>query len=246
LLLAAGDTRASDKKEIQRLQLQVHALQGQLTDLQRLTRENHSEIRRLTQIVAEQTSQFRSAMRDQQMQGEAIQSALRETATRLAELAERFQALELAQRGLIPPPPAGTTTGDPTGAGQTSAPAPPPRELYSGAYADYARGNFDLAIQGFEEYLRHYPETDFSDNAQYWIGECHYGKRRYGEAIESWNRLLRDFASSDKLPDARVKKGMALERLGRRSAALLEYRYVVERYPNAPAARLARDKLNPQ
>ena len=49
-----------------------------------------------------------------------------------------------------------------------------------------------------------------------------------------------------KLPDARVKKGMALERLGRKSQALLEYRYVVERFPNTQAARIAREKLNPQ
>jgi len=39
--------------------------------------------------------------------------------------------------------------------------------------------------------------------------------------------------------------GMAHEKLGRRSQALLEYRYVIDRYPNSPAARLAREKLNP-
>ena len=46
------------------------------------------------------------------------------------------------------------------------------------------------------------------------------------------------------MPDGRVKKGMALERLGRRSQALVEYRYVVDRYPTSPAARIARERLN--
>jgi tol-pal system protein YbgF len=124
-------------------------------------------------------------------------------------------------------------------------PPPAPRELYSQAYADYARGNYDLAIQGFTEYIRNYPGTDFTDNAQYWIGECLYGKKLYTEAVDAWNLLFKDYASSDKLPDARVKKGMALERLGRRSQALVEYRYVVDRFPNSPAARLARERLNP-
>jgi tol-pal system protein YbgF len=127
-----------------------------------------------------------------------------------------------------------------------AGPAPPPRELYSGAYADFARGNYDLAIQGFQEYLRFYPETDFSDNAQYWVGECQYGRQDYEAAIAAWNQLMQNFASSDKLPDARVKKGMALERLGRRDQALLEWRFVVERYPNSPAARIARERLNPR
>ena len=57
--------------------------------------------------------------------------------------------------------------------------------------------------------------------------------------------LFRDYPSSDKLPDARVKKGMALEKQGRRSQALIEYRYVVDRFPNSQAARIARERLNP-
>jgi tol-pal system protein YbgF len=98
---------------------------------------------------------------------------------------------------------------------------------------------------GFTEYLKAYPGTDFSDNAQYWIGECLYGKQKYQEAVEGWNVLFRDYPSSDKLPDARVKKGMALERLGRRSQALVEYRYVIDRFPNSSAARIARERINP-
>jgi TolA-binding protein len=39
---------------------------------------------------------------------------------------------------------------------------------------------------------------------------------------------------------------MALERLGRRSQAQLEYRAVATRYPNSEAGRKAREKLNPQ
>src|SRR4029079_3765089 len=76
-------------------------------------------------------------------------------------------------------------------------------------------------------------------------GECHYAKARYEQAIESWNQLLRDYPSSDKLPDARFKKGLALEKLGRRREALVEYRYVMDRFPNSEAGRRAREKLNP-
>ena len=70
-------------------------------------------------------------------------------------------------------------------------------------------------------------------------------KKQFAEAIEAWNVLFRDYTSSDKLPDARVKKGMALEKLGRRSQALVEYRYVMDRFPNTQAARIARERLTP-
>lgn len=240
----------AQKKEYERLQLQIANMQGQIIALQRSVEDAVSELERLNQNLAGQGELLRRTVDDNRLQGESTQAALRDVVDGLGEVSEALRALRASGPGLAPPMPgdAGAATAD-AGEGGTPPPgtgAPPPRELYSQAYADFARGNFDLAVQGFETYLEYYPETEFSDNARYWIGECYYGQGRFDEAVDAWNQLLRDFASSDKVPDARVKKGMALERLGRRSQALLEYRYVLDRYPNSPAARIAREKLNPQ
>ncbi len=256
LLPSPADARNQD---MERLQLQMATLQSQLLDLQRSSEETRKELQRLTELIAEQNALLQRTTTDRRQQDEAGAAGFKDLDERIGELLEAVQALRAS--GMVALPPAGPTgaAGDspagPTGTsvpgsalarGTTpSTPAPAPRELYSQAYADFARGNYDLAIQGFSEYIRNYPGTDFTDNAQYWIGECLYGKKLYAEAIEAWNVLFRDYPSSDKLPDARVKKGMALERLGRRSQALVEYRYVVDRFPNTQAARIARERLNP-
>ena len=251
-LLAPGPARAANK-DIERLALQIATLQGQLAEIQRSAEESRAELRRLTELVAEQNALLKKSASDRRQQDETLTASFKDLNDRVAELAEALEALK-AQAVPLPtsdpgaPAPAAAAAGaDPgaTAAGAQAAPAPAPRELYSQAYADYARGNFDLAVQGFGEYLRAYPGTDFADNAQYWIGECLYGKKMYAEAIEAWNTLFKDFPASDKLPDGRVKKGMALERLGRKSQALVEYRYVVDRYPNSQAARIARERLTP-
>lgn len=244
LALTAGPAWAA--KDVERLQIQVASLQGQVSDLQRVAEDTLKELRRLNELVADQNLAVKKAIQDQKIQDESLQTSFKELGDRLAEVEQRLQGLRSA-----PPPAPAFPGGDSSAGGGAPSPAPagaaaPPKELYSQAYADYARGNYDLAVQEFQEYIKAYPDTDFSDNAQYWIGESLYGKQKYADAVEAWNALLRDFPSSDKLPDARVKKGMALEKLGRRSQALLEYRYVVDRYPNSPAARVARDKLNPQ
>lgn len=264
---------AAANKDMERLQLQVATLQSQLADIQRSADDNRREVKRLTELLAEQNALLQRAVNDRRQQDEATVTGMKDLSDRMAELAEAIQVFKGSALVPLPGPaptgaPAGTagTTpaqpgsgtfgstaapGDVAGAAGPSAPAAPalpapaPRELYSQAYADYARGNYDLAIQGFGEYIRNYPGTDFTDNAQYWIGECLYGKKLYNEAVEAWNVLFRDYPSSDKLPDARVKKGMSLERLGRRSQALVEYRYVVDRFPNSQAARIAREHLNP-
>lgn len=252
MLCLAAPARAANR-ELDRLQIQVAGLQNQLAELQRTSEESVREVRRLNEQLAEQNASMKKALQDQRIQEEALASALKDLNDRLAEMNERYQAM----RAAAPPPesmpaagsPAGPGGGNPSGSSGSAqvpaAPAPAPRELYSQAYADFARGNYDLAIQGFNEYIKNYPNTDFTDNAQYWIGECLYGKKQFAEAIEAWNVLFRDYATSDKLPDARVKKGMALEKVGRRSQALIEYRYVIDKFPTTQAARIARERLTP-
>jgi tol-pal system protein YbgF len=252
VLVAAPGSAAN--KDIERLALQIAALQGQVAEIQRAAEESRAELRRLTELVAEQNALLKKGATDRRQQDEAMAASFKDLGDRVAEVAEAIEAL----RAQFPAPLGAPATADPAGASPSSpapatgpaaaapsAPAPAPRELYSQAYADYARGNYDLAIQGFSEYIRNYPGTDFTDNAQYWIGECLYSKKMYEEAIESWNTLFKEYQESDKVADGRVKKGMALERLGRKSQALVEYRYVVDRFPNSQAARIARERLTP-
>ena len=258
-LLSAGPATAANK-DIERLAVQIATLQGQVAEIQRASEESRAELRRLTELIAEQNALLKKSVADRRQQDETVAANLKDLGDRVAEVAEALDAIKAQATPLLTPlpaadaAPAGTPSTTPTtpgGAAATPAgappagPAPAPRELYSQAYADFARGNYDLAVQGFAEYIRNYPGTDFTDNAQYWIGECLYGKKMYAEAIEAWNTLFKDHPASDKLPDARVKKGMALERLGRKSQALVEYRYVVDRYPNSQAARIARERLTP-
>jgi tol-pal system protein YbgF len=250
LLLAVAGPLAAASKDIERLQLQLANLEGQVAELKREADDSLKELRRLNESLADQNASLKKTVQDQRVQQESLQTALRDVGERLGVLAERFQTLQPPPISYAAPSPGapGPSVGPSPGIPANPPPAgsPAPRELYSQAYADYARGNYDLAIQGFQEYLKNYPSTDFSDNAQYWIGECLYGKQRYVDALDAWKKLIHDFPSSDKLPDAHYKMGVTLERLGRRSQALIEYRYVVDRYPNSEAGHRARDKLNPQ
>lgn len=247
LVAAMPGVALGANKDIERLQVQVAALQSQLTSMERVAEDTLRELKRLNESLAEQNAFLRRSVQDRRVQDEAITTSLREMDERVSEIAEQIQGLHA--REAAPPVAAAVPipAGEDNPAPRAPVPTPPaPRELYSQAYADYARGNFDLAIQEYQEYLRAYPDTDLADNAQYWIGECLYSKQKYEEALLAWDELFRRYPGSDKLPDARYKKGTALERLGRRSQALIEYRAVASRYPNSEAGRKAREKLNPQ
>src|SRR5262245_17472923 len=128
-------------KELERLQFQVAGLQTQLATLQRAVEDSAREVKRLNEALAEQNATQRRAAQEQRQANEGIQSTLKEIADRLSEIGDRMRTA----RAQAPPAelPAGPGPGAvPTQSGGSQA--PPPRELYSASYADFARGNYDL------------------------------------------------------------------------------------------------------
>jgi len=162
--LAATPLFAANK-DIDRLAIQIAALQGQIAEIQRANDEARAELKRLAELVAEQNALLRKGATDRRQQDEAVSVGLRELGERVSELAEALEAIK-TQTALSLPAPTDPVAQTAVGAaapvpGAPPAPAVPtqaPRELYSQAYADYARGNYDLAMQGFAEYLRAYPD----------------------------------------------------------------------------------------
>jgi len=118
-----------------------------------------------------------------------------------------------------------------------------PDQLFAAAYGDYSRGNYDLAISEFRQYVETYPTSEMADNAQYWIGEAFYAKKQLGEAIAEFDKVINIFSKGDKVPAARLKKGMALMDQGQTEAARAEFQAIIKWHPRSNEAQLARQQL---
>lgn len=118
-----------------------------------------------------------------------------------------------------------------------------PEQLYQSAYEDYMRGNYDLAIQGFGDYLKRWGSTDLADNAQYWIGECYDAQDRAEEALAAFSKVLEQYPASDKAAAAQLKKGLLYLKLGDQGQGVVHLQYVVFEHPSTEEAELAREKL---
>jgi tol-pal system protein YbgF len=118
-----------------------------------------------------------------------------------------------------------------------------PDQLFAAAYGDYSRGNYDLAISEFRQYVETYPSSEMADNAQYWIGEALFAKRQFNEAIGEFDKLSQLFPKGDKVPAARFKKGMALIEAGQADAGRAEFTALIKLFPRSSEAALARQQL---
>ncbi len=147
-------------------------------------------------------------------------------------------------------PPVTDETGDELQEGQaeeeSKSPLPPnlsPQEIYNMAYADYLKGNFSLAIDGFKIYLDNFAQSPFADNALYWIGECYFSQKEYEEAISRYNQLILNYPLGDKVPAAYLHKGISLMELDRNEEALSVFKLMVSKYPLEEETKIAQEKI---
>lgn len=119
-----------------------------------------------------------------------------------------------------------------------------PDELYNTAYLDYTRGNYDVAIEGFKRYIKYFPDTELSDNAQYWIGECYYTKKFYPDAVLEFEKVISNYPQGNKVISAIYKTGLTYESMDEVKKAKEYYKRVFDNYPNAPEAKLAKERYS--
>src|ERR1700682_2515853 len=235
VLAGAGCVSADD---IEGLHRQMTDIETQIQALERKS-SSKEEVSKLNANVSQQTQQLLKSNADSgvrlgelTVKMEQLEAKLEDTNRRLSQLSQQIAETQgdLARmRGPSSPAPAPTPSG---------RPGPLERDRPSNSSANAA-----LAVQGFQEYVDTYPNTDLTDNAQYWIGECHYAQKKYKEAVADFDRVLKQWPKSDKAAAAFLKKGYALLELGQKAEAVVELQYAIHEYPSAEEARLARAKL---
>ncbi|MBI3598516.1 MAG: tol-pal system protein YbgF [Nitrospirae bacterium] len=118
-----------------------------------------------------------------------------------------------------------------------------PTEAYTLAYNDYLRGNYDLAIIGFQNYLSQYPNSTQIPQALYWMGQSYYNKADYANAVSFFEQIESRFPQHDTAPNAMLKMGLSFIELSKVDLAKATLQRVIDRFPQSNEARLAKDKL---
>jgi tol-pal system protein YbgF len=261
MLLSAAGVASAANKEHQQMMADIRMLQEQTA----LLRAQLSELRDVLKAVGskldEQAGVSRKAFADQKLLVDTISSDLRvvrekvdDNNVRISSLSQELEAVRLAmpQAGAVPPaivgdpaaagiPPAGAAGQPPAG---TLTPGVSPQRLYDQAWGDYVGAQYNLAIAGFENYVRTFPKSELAGEAQYFIGESYYLQGLYREAVTAYDRGIADYPNSKRAPDMYFKRGMALNALGQTDRARESWEFVLKNFPNSDAGRLARQRLD--
>ena len=197
-----------------------------------------------------------------------LREKLDETNVRLSSMSQEVEALRISIPRTPPPPitpllvapetglPMDNST--PTAAAETPEPVaavapvdPPaiaagvsPQRMYDTAWADYTNGQWALAIQGFEAYIKTFPRSELTDDASFYIGQTHYAEGDFDEAIVAFEQVLLNYPDGDIVPEASYKRALALDRLGETERARTAFELVVNNYADHMMAPLAQQDLD--
>jgi TolA-binding protein len=263
LLTVVAGPAAAQSREQRQMMADIRMLQEQTQELAvaiaTVTQALQDSIKALNQRLDQANDTTRKGFADQKVivddMGKdlrAIRERVDDTNVRVSNVREELEALRTSisiappQTGLppstdpnAPPPPAPTPGPPPSTAGLS------PTRMFDTAMADYAAGQFTLAVTGFEAFLRTFPRSEMADDAQFQIGESYFALNRWTDAIAAYNAVTQNYPMGDKVSQAFYKRGLAQERLGQIDAARESWNNVLQRTQESdPVHTLAQQNLD--
>src|SRR3990167_941378 len=115
---------------------------------------------------------------------------------------------------------------------------------YLAAYDLVKSKRYNEALVSMENFVKQYPQSGYTPNAEYWIGELLLERNMPAQALTHFENVLSLYPTSSKAAAAALKIGYALAAMGHREEAIARLKEVVKNYPDTTAAQLAKTKLD--
>lgn len=191
---------------------------------------------------------------------DSIAAELGRVSARVEEMSVRVDTLsrQITARPSAPSTPGQTATPAITPApGRGAADGPGADQAFHAASLDLTKGNYQLAVSGFRELVRRFPDSPFADKAQHLVGESYLGlarasadagrreeaTRHLEQAVQEFRRVIVNYPRGEKVPTALYKEALALLELKQPRLAEARLKYLLEHFPQSEEAPLAKEKL---
>ncbi len=267
--LALVSPLAAQSRTERQINADIRMLQEHTQQLQLVINTLSEAVQAISQKLDEQANIDRKAFADLKLLSDNISGDVRvvrekvdETNVRLGTIGQEIQSIQTSIQTLKLAPPT-ILTGEPGAADPAAGAAPPdqaapasassappappgvsPTQTFDRARGDYMAGQYSLAVQGFESYIRTFPTLPTAADAQYYVGEAYRLDSKPKEALTAYDKVIANYPTSSAVSGARFKRGDVLETLGQLDAAKTEYEIVLKSHPESSEARLAKQRLD--
>jgi tol-pal system protein YbgF len=244
-------------------------MQQQQQQLQQMVVTLADGLKAVTGRLDEQAANSRKALADQRLLIENMTDTVRvlrersdDTNVRLSSITQELESIRQTIASQPQPSPISAPAGDPTAdPGTNPNPGAPPttppggtsgmtapssmsaQRAYDSAYSDYTAGQYSIAIDGFETFLRLFPRHLNADDAQLNIGNARYNAGEFREAVAAYQRVISDYPKTETVPQAYYKMGLSYISLKQPDLARKAFDTLLQNYPGSNESILAKQTL---
>jgi tol-pal system protein YbgF len=210
----------------------LNTLESSVARLEHLLENNQGLQTRLLRRIQELQTENQSLRNDiDQLQFESRQNSDRQRQLYL-DLDQRLQTLEARGEAVL------------SAADAPAAAAVDDTAAYQAAFELLKQGRYDKAQAGFQSFLATFANSTMRGNAQYWLAETSYVTKAFETALTAFQKVIVDYPTSRKIPDAWLKIGYCNYELERWADARIALSTLVSRYGESTTARLAKQRLD--
>jgi len=220
-LLAIG---CGSEDQLRRVEQEVGDLKLEVFKLRQQVEDSNKRSQVEQQAAADSRSQDRRFQAD-------LQESLRQVQDTTRALNNRLSSM-----------PKGSAR--PSAETPATAAAAEDERAFNAAVLDYNRGNYALAAEGLEFFLKTYPQSPKRPDALFFLGLCHYNQGVFDKAQQTFDRIIKDHAASSQFLPAKLKRAQCLLKQGLKPAAVKAFRELAEGFSGSAEARTAQQELS--
>jgi TolA-binding protein len=221
-LLAVG---CSSEDQLRRVELEVGDLKLEVFKLRQVVEDGNKRAQADQQAAAEARNQDRRFQADLQESLRQVQDTTRVLNNRIGS-----QPRVASRPATASQAPTGATAED--------------ERAFNLAVVDYNRGNYPLAAEGLDLFLKTYPQSVKRPDALFFLGLCHYNQSAFDKAQPVFERIIKDHAASPQFLPAKLKRAQCLLKQGLKPAAVKAFRELVDGFSGSPEAQTAQQELS--
>lgn len=217
-----------------------------ILDLRKRVDEQNTQQRQQQAELAEQVNQLRRSLLDLNTQLEQLRAEMARLRGQDEQLAREVSELQRKTRDVEQGVDERMRRIEPqkvTVDGKEFLVEPDEKRLFDAAMESVRKADFAGAAQGFSAFLRRYPASGYGPTAQFWLGNAHYGKRDYKDAIAAFRGLISSSPDSPRIPEALLSIANCQAELKDNKAARKTLDDLIKAYPASEAAQAAKERM---
>ena len=206
---------------------------GSYSDVQKV----HDDISRLEGSIEEAAHKNRQTFARLGMEDSLLVHKVDDLESRLQKI-EQYLGIDKKEQSSSAAPKSKETPESAKPSGVTDAAA-----LLKEGQERLGKNSFAPARESFAALLKTYPASALADQAQFYLADSFFSEKWYEKAILEYQVVIAKYIKSSKRPAALFKQAISFEKIGDAANAKARFKTLVNMYPKAPEAALARKKI---